>query len=304
MSRTITVGLDGSPESRAAAEWAAHEAELRDQPLHLVHVRQPVPEPLAQAPLVGPEAYAHWTGRILGEGAQRLAAHHPRTPVTTEQRTGVPAQELTAAAHDAGLLVLGSRGLGRVAGYAVGSVSLSVIAHTRVPVVLVRTAQQPVPADAQHPVGGAGAPHLPVILGLDPERADDRLLDFAFDEAAHRDTALRVVHCWDLSPYYVYGLPADPALRRKLGAQQAAGLATALEPWRRKYPHVPVIEDSRYGRPVHHLVDIAREGSLLVVGRRVHRRPFGTHIGSVVHAVLHHSTVPVAVVAHGAQPAG
>ncbi|MGV9238841.1 universal stress protein, partial [Streptomyces nigra] len=35
MARTITVGLDGSSESRAAAEWAAREATLRQVPVRL-----------------------------------------------------------------------------------------------------------------------------------------------------------------------------------------------------------------------------------------------------------------------------
>ena len=37
MSRTIVVGLDGSPESLAAAEWAAREALRTDARLRLVH---------------------------------------------------------------------------------------------------------------------------------------------------------------------------------------------------------------------------------------------------------------------------
>lgn len=47
MPRTAIVGLDGSPESHAAAEWAAREAKLRGLPLKLVNVRGPVPAPLA-----------------------------------------------------------------------------------------------------------------------------------------------------------------------------------------------------------------------------------------------------------------
>ncbi|MFE2645635.1 universal stress protein [Streptomyces nigra] len=37
MSRTVIVGIDGSPESLAAAEWAARETLLRAVPLHVVH---------------------------------------------------------------------------------------------------------------------------------------------------------------------------------------------------------------------------------------------------------------------------
>lgn len=39
MSRTVVAGLDGSPESLAAAEWAAREAERHDAPLlSLIHI--------------------------------------------------------------------------------------------------------------------------------------------------------------------------------------------------------------------------------------------------------------------------
>lgn len=51
--------------------------------------------------------------------------------------------------------------------------------------------------------------------------------------------------------------------------------------------------------PANHLVDASRKASLVVVGRKIRRSPIGAHIGPVTHAVLHHSTAPVAVVAHG-----
>ena len=37
MTGTVTAGLDGSPQSIAAASWAAREAALRRDRLHLVH---------------------------------------------------------------------------------------------------------------------------------------------------------------------------------------------------------------------------------------------------------------------------
>ncbi|RFC70740.1 universal stress protein [Streptomyces sp. AcE210] len=46
MSPTVTVGLDGSAGCRAAAEWVAHEAMLRDARLKTVLVREPEPVPV------------------------------------------------------------------------------------------------------------------------------------------------------------------------------------------------------------------------------------------------------------------
>ncbi|KES04316.1 hypothetical protein BU52_26260 [Streptomyces toyocaensis] len=81
MSRTVTVGFDGSPESRAAAEWAAREAGLRGSRLLLVHVREPVPEPMARAPLPGGETRGHWSERIPREApAGSAAAPSASTP--------------------------------------------------------------------------------------------------------------------------------------------------------------------------------------------------------------------------------
>ncbi|MDQ0905234.1 nucleotide-binding universal stress UspA family protein [Streptomyces canus] len=59
MSASVTVGLDGSPEGHGDAERAAREAELRGLPLRLAHVWEPVPEPMAQAPLLRAETQAH-----------------------------------------------------------------------------------------------------------------------------------------------------------------------------------------------------------------------------------------------------
>ncbi|MEW2614765.1 universal stress protein [Streptomyces sp. NPDC047880] len=300
MSRNVTVGLDGSPESRAAAEWAAREAKLRGLPLRLVHVWEPVPEPMAQAPLLGAETQAHWSERIPREAAEGLRLRHPGVQVETEQIPGRPMDALAKTSKDAELLVLGSRGLSGVGGFLVGSVGMSVIAHTDTPVVLVRAGEQAADEHEKDPAGlpSAATPYRPVVLGLDTGHPDDTVIAFAFEEAARRDTALRAVHGWNLPPYFAYGLPADLELNAELGRQEAAALTEVLRPWRQKYPDVHVVEESRSGSPSNHVIDASREASLVVVGRRVRRSPFGVHIGPVTHAVLHHAAAPVAVVAH------
>ncbi|KOU58100.1 stress-inducible protein [Streptomyces sp. MMG1533] len=299
MSRTVIVGLDGSPESRAAAEWAAREAILRGITLKLVNVWEPVPEPMAQAPLLGAETLQHWSQRIPREAAEGLRLRHPGVDVTTQQVAGRAGEVLPDAAKDAELLVLGSRGLGGVGGFMVGSVGLSVVAHAECPVVLVRAGEQAADEHMRDPAGipSAAAPFQPVVLGLDTDSPHEALIEFAFRAAARRATAVHVIHGWNLPAYYTYRVAAgldlhEPALR------QAAALAEVLRPWREKFPDVDVVEESHFNSPATMLVEASREASLVVVGRRVRRSPFGAHIGPVTHAVLHHATAPVAVVPH------
>lgn len=52
MTVQVTVGLDGSSESVAAAAWAAREAVRREAPLRMVHVEElpvapAIPYPIA-----------------------------------------------------------------------------------------------------------------------------------------------------------------------------------------------------------------------------------------------------------------
>ncbi|WP_405889249.1 universal stress protein [Streptomyces sp. NBC_00133] len=291
MSRTVTVGLDGSPESLAAAEWAAREARLRGLPLRLVNVWEP--QPYIQAPLLGGETLQHWAERIPREEADELRLRHPDVEISADQVAGRPGTVLPEEARDAELLVLGSRGLSSVAGFLVGSVAMAAVAHTERPVVLVRAQER---AEDERPPGTTA--YRPVVLGLDVRSPDDTVLEFAFDAAARRATSLHVIHGWSLPPYFAYGLPADPRLNAELDAQRADTLAEALRPWRQKFPAVEVVERPRSGKPANHLVDASRDASLLVVGRRTRRSPLGAHIGPVTHAVLHHATSPVAVVPH------
>lgn len=300
MPRTVTVGLDGSPESRAAAEWAAREAGLRGVALRLVHVWEAAPDPMAQAPLLGAETLQHWTERVPRETAEGLRLRHPGVEVVTEQFTGRPAEILAGEAKEAELLVMGSRGLSGIGGFLIGSVGSEVVAHADRPVVLVRAGEQAADEHQPDPAGvpSAATPYLPVLLGLDTDSPDEALIEFALDEAVRRSTSLRVVHGWNPSPYISYGVPADYELHRSLARQHADALTEAMRPWRQKFPDISIAEESRYGSPAGFLVEASGDASLVVVGRRHRHGRLGSHIGPITHAALHHATAPVAVVAH------
>ncbi|MFI6645732.1 universal stress protein [Streptomyces sp. NPDC050504] len=297
MTRTVTVGFDGSRESRAAAEWAAREAMLLGRPLKLIHVWEPPPGPLAQAPLLGAETHQHWKERIPREAADGLRLRHPGLDVSIEQPQSVRvAETLLAEAGEAELLVIGSRGLSGIGGFMTGSVGLSVVAHVERPVVLVRAVEQA--ADKHADKGKTAAAPRPVVLGLDTDHDSDELIGFAFAAAARHGACVRAVHSWSPPAYYAYGMSSALEADSSFARSKSAALTEVLRPWREKFPHVDVVKEPRYGSPSQYLVDASRSAGLLVVGRRPRRGPLGPRIGPVAHAVLHHSHSPVAIVPH------
>ncbi|MEU5281163.1 universal stress protein [Streptomyces asoensis] len=300
----IIVGLDGSPESLAAADWAAREATQRDAPLRLLHAGSPLGAlytPYLGVPAPGLlEAEHDRAARLLSGTRSRLAERHPdlRVDVRQAETEAVPA--LLAAADDAELLVLGSRGLGTVAGFLTGSVGLAVVARSERPVVLVRAgesaAQEHLP-DASGKESATTA-YRDVVLGLDLEQPGGEVVEFAFATARRRASGLRVVHGWNPAAAYGYGAAVDSGLTAELAQETRHALADVLRPWQDKFPGVDVHAQAVVGSAGRHLVQASREASLVVVGRKRRHTPVGGRIGSVAHAVLHHAVAPVAVVPH------
>ncbi|MBW5480602.1 universal stress protein [Streptomyces bambusae] len=295
MSRTLTVGLDGSAVSMAAVHWAAAEASRRGTGLRLLHVwdiRPDVHSPLALTP-AEQDRRSDWIPR---RAADQVRAAHPALEVATSYVCGDPVEVLCEAAAESELLVIGSRGLGTVAGYVLGSVSLAVAAHAPRPVVFVRGPKE----DPGSP-GGPAAPQPPgtVVVGVDLTSGSDAVLAFALAHADRHGAAVRAVHSWSPPPFHgAESTPAGHDLTAEVAAAKEAALAEVLEPWRRKFPAVPVTAQCSLGRPAHELVDAAQDAGLVVVGRSARRSPLGAHLGAVAHAVLHHCLAPVAVVPH------
>ncbi|MEU6255823.1 universal stress protein [Streptomyces sp. NPDC047043] len=300
----LTVGLDGSPQSLAAADWAAREAQQREASLRLVHAWEP--QPRSYAPLAG--AYAlpsvetehAWAGHMLREAESRLAEHHPGLRITTLQTVGPPAAALLAAAEDADLLVLGSRCLGAVAGFLVGSVALAAVARSERPVVLVRAGEHATDEHRTDAPGSVstGTPYRDVVLGLDLADCADAVLGFAFEAAQRRAADLRVLHGWSPPPSHGYGAAFDAGPDAEPAEQVRDRLAEVLKPWKDKFPGVRVREQAVVGSAGRHLVHASRDAALFVVGRRNRRALIGGHIGPVTHAALQHASAPVAVVPH------
>lgn len=290
MANLVTAGLDGSRESVAAARWAAHEADLRGVPLALVHVEEWLERPpLAVATT---EVQRQWAEGLLREASEEIKRLYPDLEITSRRLQGIPATALAHAAASSDMLVLGSRGLGSIAGFMLGSIGAGTIAAADQPVVLVRA-----PHDEATPAEDSVADG-PIVTGVDIGRPCDALLSFAFDEAARRGCALRVLHAWAPPPIVGYGPGLDPDVQEEIGQGLATAVDEMIRPWCEKYPSVPVTPEVRIGQCAIQLVDASKGAALVVVGRRIRRSAYGTHIGPIAHAVLHHTAAPVAVIAH------
>ncbi|MET9550327.1 universal stress protein [Streptomyces sp. NPDC006627] len=289
MTSAITVGVDGSAESLAAADWAADEAALRGMPLRIVHawLWQPLDVPVVQ----DRDAQAESARTVLREAETRVAGRYPALKVTSEVVHDTAVAALLREAEASEVLVLGSRGHGALVGFLLGSYGQQVIAAAERPVISVRSQD-----------GRAQAQGGEIVVGQQgtPEESG-AVLGFAFQEAAARGAALRAVRAWSLPSLYAYS-PGSMRLADEAGGLESfekKALAEALAPWRARYPDVPVTEHVEIGSAGQVLLSVVANAQMLVVGRRTRRAPVGTRIGSVAHAALHHAPCPVAVVPHG-----
>ncbi|SFK77678.1 universal stress protein [Geodermatophilus ruber] len=140
----IVVGLDGSPWSRQALQWAARQARLTGSELHVVTAWD-LPKTYGGPPITGIDWEADARRSLeqeLKEALEPAVAGQVRAQVIR----GHPAGVLVDAAADADLLVVGSRGHGGFAGMLLGSVSQHAVAHARCPVVVVHDSEHDVPA--------------------------------------------------------------------------------------------------------------------------------------------------------------
>ena len=134
----ILLATDGSPDARRAAQTAVELAERTGSELHVVHVGEYLPTFLAQTE-EEPAELRDAAKRLLDEEAERVSSAGG-TVAATHLRLGRPAEQIVNLSEelDAGVIVVGSRGLGGLRRALMGSVSDAVVRHAHCPVFVVR----------------------------------------------------------------------------------------------------------------------------------------------------------------------
>ncbi|WP_342775390.1 universal stress protein [Streptomyces tateyamensis] len=128
----LVVGVDGSPASQSAVDYAFEAAALRGAQLRALFAWQPSHLPAAEEYRVEQESR-----RVLAETAAGRRESHPDVTLTHEVVRGHPVAVLSEASAHALALVVGTRGLGGFTGMLLGSVGQGVLHHARCPVITV-----------------------------------------------------------------------------------------------------------------------------------------------------------------------
>lgn len=270
----VVVGVDGSPSSLAALDYAADWAVRRQTSLRIVHALVPprVMAPYSVVPVLEPSGDIRSAADLwLQELADKVRDAHPELmAIQAMHATGHSAAVLIEQSRHAAATVVGCRGLGGFAELVLGSTSAHLTAHGHGPIVVVRPLQH-------HPLGTLG----PVLACYDGSPASVAALRFAADEAARRRVPLNVAHVFE---------------RDESAAKQL--LIDAVDPWADGYTgeHIELRPVHSQNQPQYALLEASRNAALTVVGARGHSGFAGLLLGSVSRYLIHNAYGPVAVI--------
>jgi nucleotide-binding universal stress UspA family protein len=290
----IVAGVDGSPSSAVAVEWAARDAEMRNVSLRLVHVVAPVVTPIE--PWVepsSPESFSQYQedrARQIVEDARKVAvevtAPDRASQITCQVLYAPVVPALVDLSEQADMVVVGCRGQGAVTRSLLGSVSSGLVHHAHCPVGVIHD---------EDPLNSRPA-EAPVVVGIDGSPTSELATGIAFDEASRRGVGLVALHAWsDMGPLDFASMNWAPIEFRNIEVREEEVLAERLCGWQERYPDVAVRKIVVCDLPAPRLLEQADAAQLVVLGSHGRGGFPGMLLGSVSRTVVNSAQIPVIV---------
>lgn len=284
---------DGSTDAKAATEWLRQFPLPRGSTLTVMSVacmrRAPVGVPAVTVREFLDGARAHARG-VAEEARDRLRTRWPeaRVHVAAGDAVGDARPAIVAAVRKADLTVVGARGLGAVAGFLLGSVSLAVARQARGAVLVAKGKPRRVRTVVVAVDGSADALHAARYLASLGDLGALRIRLLAVEETPVTPTVSRAAASVWLEPAL-----ADARRARKAELERALREVAAVFKGEAKQVRTTVVA----GYAAEQIVRAAARGcDLVVLGARGLGRFQRVLLGSVSERVLRHAACPVLVV--------
>jgi nucleotide-binding universal stress UspA family protein len=284
----ILVGIDDSPASRDAVTWAAEEASRRQLPITLVHAGYYLHEPALSADMASEvvREIDRYERRIVDEAVQAVRDINPRLEVSTRRESEAAANLLISLSDSVSMLVVGSHGEGSISGAILASISQTVAAHARCPVIVV---------NHRGPAANA-EPTNAVVVGISPSPGSQQALRFAFERARERGCSIVAVRSWGDAGWGSLALTDNDVMIHDWQAAESALLDDCLSAITGEFSDVAVERRLVGVRAQWALGEAAIGADLLVVGCHRPDDHWFSRLGPVASWLLHRSPCPIAIV--------
>jgi nucleotide-binding universal stress UspA family protein len=135
-----------------------------------------------------------------------------------------------------------------------------------------------------------------IVVGVDGSEGAAIALDFAIEEAALRDSKLRIVSAWEIPASVLASVVAGKEFYeefRETAIRVAAEAAALVEEREPDVEHEEIVVE---GQAAKALLDNATDAELMVVGRRGHGSFTEMLLGSISRQVVVHAKCPLVIV--------
>jgi nucleotide-binding universal stress UspA family protein len=299
----ILVATDGSEEAEMAATTVINLAKSTDSELHILTVAPGYPAYDVRVPEVA-EELRRQAQTILDEQLKKVeqaggevAQAHLRLAEHLPGSKHHPSDDIVRVAEEigAGLILVGSRGLGGMRRALMGSVSDAVVRNAHCPVMVVRG--EPVSFPTK------------ILLATDGSREAELATTSAADLAKSSGSELHIVAVFPVAgyvhPYYEVRFPEAAERLRREDRKEIQGMLDEQVERIRDAGGSVVEAHLRTGEVAEEIVALAEEmgAGLIAMGSRGLGGIRRALIGSVSAAVVPHAHCPVMVVRPEKQPA-